>query len=435
MPYLTPETVPEERACRALLIPDNSEWLALISGALTELQFRWNWEVQGITIDETLAVVNEIIDGYYTGCLTSGCEQPDGFPIFRLTPDGHVEMLQNGEYVEPYGDYAIPPIPAREEPTPEENKCLAAANAVYVLEQVYEIALDAIQDGVQLVEFVARIIEGLGTLAFFAGTITAWFAGLWIAAWEFVFRGLALLTVDLWDLTFTDELRCVFYECATDNAGVVTFDYQCIMEKLNDPEIWTDLTLEKFRLLLQLEYIIMNIGGVDGLNQAGASTAVTEANCEGCDQPPICVTFDEESYPWTYISFPDTTGEGTTDTEFGDPAPSGMGYHDAVGMYLGLEIELPSVMTVDAISLYYYYFHNSAADVFVRQVLLLDSEDEVLYEFTSVFGGVQEEWTFWEPSGFTPVSDVAKIRFYFGASATETFAGDCWVDNVCIAAH
>lgn len=68
MGYLTPDTLPNSRACRTLRIPDSSEWLAIVSGALLELTKPWNWQEYGsISIDDAVDAVWAILDGYYQG--------------------------------------------------------------------------------------------------------------------------------------------------------------------------------------------------------------------------------------------------------------------------------------------------------------------------------------------------------------------------------
>jgi len=66
MPWLTPDSIPEADDCRPLSIPADSAWLALVSGALTELTLPYNWEKFGtLTVAETVAKMQEIIDNYY----------------------------------------------------------------------------------------------------------------------------------------------------------------------------------------------------------------------------------------------------------------------------------------------------------------------------------------------------------------------------------
>jgi len=77
VPYLTPETIPEGRACRALSIPLSSEWLAIVSGALTELTKTYNWEQAGsVTVDEAVAAMQAMLDAYYVGCAIETIDTP-----------------------------------------------------------------------------------------------------------------------------------------------------------------------------------------------------------------------------------------------------------------------------------------------------------------------------------------------------------------------
>jgi len=139
MPYLTPQELPASDDCRSLSIPADSEWLALFGGALTELEKPYNWEFSGgLTIDETVQKMREIINNWYTEPCAS-CTLPGGGKIIRIGEHGHIEELgDNGDWGDPTGDYVIPPPDVREGGTEDDQNCLAAANAVNVLEQLYE---------------------------------------------------------------------------------------------------------------------------------------------------------------------------------------------------------------------------------------------------------------------------------------------------------
>lgn len=283
MPYLTPETVPESATCRALLIPESSDWLAIFSGALTELTLKWNWQQAGITVDEALEVVNTVLAGYYDGCLSSGCEQPTGDPVFRINPDTWaIEELVNGEWVAPQGDYALPPTPDRTEATPEERRCLAAANAVNVLQQVYESLADSFAHAVSLEgainAAIAVIIAAVGSV--FGLPIAALIA-VFVALMKVVYTTIEFVTADLWDETFTDKLECFFYECSTDTDGVVSFNIQCIINKIGEATD-VDWSFASMRLLLQVSYLL-NMVGSQTMDAAGATTEIAIADCEDCD--------------------------------------------------------------------------------------------------------------------------------------------------------
>lgn len=291
MPYLTPEDVPEERDCRALLIPASSDWLAIFSGALTELTLKWNWEAQGITVAEALAVVNEVLEGYYDGCMNSGCETPDGYRVIRINENGELEQLEDGDWVPATDEYYIPPPAAREGGTPEDQICLAAANAVNVLHQLYESLSDSwnadLDENEAITAFIAALIALLG---FAAAPITWAIAAFFLAVFKVLYIALEYLIADLWTEDFSNQMICFLVNCATNTDGVVTFDWNCFNSQLNSLADSFELTEIQLRLYAQVGYILYFIGGGDALNLAGATNEIGSHDCENCA--------DEWCYIW-----------------------------------------------------------------------------------------------------------------------------------------
>ena len=63
MAYLTPDTPPTEYVSITLEIPDDTFWLALFFGALTELENTSNFEEFGdLTPEETALIWQDIIE-------------------------------------------------------------------------------------------------------------------------------------------------------------------------------------------------------------------------------------------------------------------------------------------------------------------------------------------------------------------------------------
>jgi len=285
MPYLTPEEIPEDDDCRPLSIPADSNWLAIVSGALTELTKKYNWQQFGsVTVDEAVARMQEMVDAYYAG----GCEDcalPEGEGILRLDDEGHIQQLIDGEWTEPTGDYTIPSVPEREDPTPEERRCLAAANAENVLAQLYEEVSDSVVAGASELEALA-VLVGAATsvvgswLGFAVAPLVALALGLFKS-----FLSIAIfMTEDLWDTEFSDRLRCILYDCSLDTAGVVTFDFNCVIERMAAYTEILDLNfVNNVRLFGQVHFLLSVIG-VDGLNLAGATTDIDTADCDDCPQ-------------------------------------------------------------------------------------------------------------------------------------------------------
>jgi len=308
VPYITPPSTPESTTCRALLIPDSSDWLAIFGGALTELIYAYNWEqVEGISVTDALAVANTVINGFYEGCVESGCQQPGGYAVLRIGEDGHVEQLINGEWVPPVGEYAFPSIPARTEPTPTERRCLAAANAANVLQIGYEALADAFAEGLTTSQAVVRLIEALAVTWFWIAPILNGLVLILAGLMELVYQAFYYITADVWDADFTDILVCWLYECSASDGDIVTFNYDCLMEKMLNQVIAPPFDEAMARLAVQLSYLIPVCGGVDFLNQAGGTTAITLADCEGCTQN-FCVEypFNEDDWDWYNLSCANT---------------------------------------------------------------------------------------------------------------------------------
>jgi len=301
--WLTPNEEVDGVVCRPLFIPvdDQLYFLAAVNGALLELTHVWNWEDFGtMSAQDAADMMNEMYAAYATdtGCSTVICDFPPpydidiGFPIriIRIGDDGHFEELIDGVWTTPEGDYEVPAVPEREEPTEEERRCLAAANAVAVLASLYETATDTfLSDGTEAgvyEAFLGAIASGLGAWAvgFAASGI-----GLAIAAFFAFYELLETVTDDLWTAGFSEQLQCIFYNCSNDASDVVTFDWECIREGLSELSFTFGTDLDK-QLLVQQVLFILSIIGVDGLNHAGATTSVGSADCDECGD--WCWLFD-----------------------------------------------------------------------------------------------------------------------------------------------
>jgi len=295
MPYLTPQSLPEDDNCRPLSIPADSEWLALFGGALTELIKSYNWEYSGgLTVDETVEKMTEIINNWYSEpCGT--CELPGGGSVIRIGSDGEIEELIDGEWSEPSGDYVIPDPEAREGGTEQDQICLAAKNATNVLEQLYENLSESwgshLSEAEAATEFTLALIALVG---FEFAPITAGVVAFFAAVFAVLYTALEYLGADLWDEAFTDQMVCFLVDCAENDAGVVTFDWECFTGKLNSLADSFGLTELQLRLYLQVSFILYFIGGVKGLNLAGATTEITNDDCSDCDNT-WCWQFRDDS--------------------------------------------------------------------------------------------------------------------------------------------
>jgi len=285
MPYLTPEDIPEDGTCRPLFIPASTDWLAFFGGALTELTKTYNWQEWGaVSVEDTVAKMQEIIDAWYAGECEE-CELPEGGRIIRLNEDGMIEILEDGEWIVPTdGDYYIPPPEAREGGDETEQICLAAANAENVLHELYENLAESF--ATPLSEAAALLaLAGFATtrIGFAFAPITAGIAAFVLGFFGMLYTAISYLTADLWTEDFTEQIKCFLSECAVNDAGVVTFDWQCFNDKLATLADDFSLSEVQIRLYLQVAFMLQFIGGAGGLNLAGGTTEIEDADC-----PCIC---------------------------------------------------------------------------------------------------------------------------------------------------
>jgi len=284
MPWLTPDSIPEGDDCRPLSIPADSNWLALVSGALTELTKPYNWQQFGsLTVDETVAKMQEIVDNYYSSPCAM-CMTPGSYRVTRISNTGHFEQLDaSGSWVPGTDDYYIPPPEARTDGTEVDQICLAAKNAVNVLQQLYENLTDSWNSALDEDEAITAFILGAIALVGFEFAPITWsIVAFMTPVFTALYSALEFIGADLWDTNVSKQIRCFLVDCATNTDGVVTFDYQCFIDNLVSLTNNFSLTEAQTRLYLQISFMLYFIGGMDGLALAGRTTAITDDNCGGC---------------------------------------------------------------------------------------------------------------------------------------------------------
>lgn len=277
--WLTPDEIPEDETCRPLFIPDSTDWLAIVSGAILPLTRAWNWEQFGTLTPEQCATrMQELMQQYYD----SECEGGDCPPVLRIGENGEIQEYIDGEWVAPEGALELPPTPARTEPTLLERRCLAAANAAYVLKLVYEDLTDSFEANLDLAAAIAKVAGVFASLlaATVWGVVPAAIMAGALAIFSVVYDTLEFIGEDFWTSEFDDLLKCALFDSATDaGGGVIHFDYDLFQDKLaRSTEITADLY--SLRLFGQLTYILGWIGS-EGLDAAGATTEIETSDC-GC---------------------------------------------------------------------------------------------------------------------------------------------------------
>lgn len=343
-PFLTPPSTSETVQCRTLITPNNKEWLGVFNSALLELINPYNWEQVNntdLTIEEAIAIIEPILADFFATpeCAEGGvCIQPSGNRIIRLGAGGHFEQMENGGWVEPTGDYTVPPVPERGEPTPEDRMCAAAANAENVLATLYEVVSDAVAEDLDEAEtialMVALLLAAVGLWLALAVEAIIWLTyALFVAFLEIA----EYMTSDLWDAEFSQKLRCLLLACASDDGNVVTFDFNCVNEGLAEQ---VDLggidALNQLRLFGQVSFML-GVIGADGLNAAGATTAIEDANCEDCGECGDCTIEAAITTSFVWASAFPQGGWIATPTD----------YYDASLLYIRLEANGGNLFTHD----------------------------------------------------------------------------------------
>jgi len=292
--FLTPPELPSENTCRTLIIPSDKLWLGIFNSALLDTTYAYNFtqvNPTDLTPEETAALCQAIVWAYFDSecsggaCTIAGTDDPP----FRIGPAGRVQQQVGTEWVEPEGDYYLPPPEVRTNPSEVDRICLAASNAANTLAIMYEAMIDAYNEDIDPVfglaqwggTVTAAVLAAAGLISFGLGTIL-------FGVFQLFYEAFQWLTTDSWDTAFTEKVECYLIECANDAAGVVTFDYDCFMQKIaRDTNLGEDLT--DIRRFGQIWYM-MQILGAQSLDLAGATTAITTPECD-CS-PPWCYYFD-----------------------------------------------------------------------------------------------------------------------------------------------
>jgi hypothetical protein len=277
---------------RELAIPADKLWLGVFSEALSQTTYAHNYshiDPAHLTPEETaeiaLAIYTAWLEAAECGTGTTECPDPQlpesDSPIFRVNPtSGHFEQLVNDAWTYTQGDYAIPPPNARTETTEYEQKCGAASNAANALHAIYDAIVDFYQTEVDpalvQAELAAQIAVAIGSVF---GPISETFLLLSGVAWEMFTTLLAEMTQDDWNEDFEQILICTLNSNVTITDGVASFNMSGVCADLVGFVL--PVIDEHIRVRWQVWYLLQVIG-MDGLNAAGAATAV-EGACVTCD--------------------------------------------------------------------------------------------------------------------------------------------------------
>jgi len=281
MPYLTPDTAPDDTICRVLRIPYDPMWIAIVDGAVSELVRKFNFEQFGTATPEETA--SRFLDMYaeyiYTDCGDdmSGCCYD--VVLHRVTSTGSLEISINGG--DWHADPQDPRLTATQYPPivfdAHHTKCDAATN---VNEHINDV-----------IAGVSEQLGGTGSLIEIAIAIAALLIAFFVAPESIpliapvilpLIAGLLFLGQAAWDAYFTTEVHdqilcCVYCNIAED--GTFTQEQYdatlaCITAALPSG-VARDMLVD-----------LLSRVGLIGFNDYAAIGSSADADCADCDCNP-----------------------------------------------------------------------------------------------------------------------------------------------------
>lgn len=303
--YLLPDPITGyDLKCVTLKIPDDATYQAAFVGAMHTLDQWWNWEKSyepGDTraaqaalywrtlIDEFLQIgecMPDLIDvrqNNMTPCIleknidgewTAFADLQKCPPKIRYGATGDIEWSgDDGETWQPIDD--PPPQPPRGEPPEgQDNKCLAAANAVAVILAAFQQCKADFDNGLSIIIVLSALISLLATLIFFPPAFA-----VVLATFTALYGILSSMTLADFSGPKQDALKCILFNHATLTDTTVTFDYGAVQD-----DVFARANFAPANIWAAIWYLL-SILGSDGLNRAGSTTSVGESDCDDCDNP------------------------------------------------------------------------------------------------------------------------------------------------------
>lgn len=154
----------------------------------------------------------------------------------------------------------------------DDPACVASANAMYVLYTLHGQVMQTVATPSLIT--IAAVIAGLLIALLFMPVATAIILALLAGGLGVAFFGvITTLPPSAFSASVQCTLQMILFDNSTDVDGVVTFDYTTVLADvtaLASNNIWTCIQF------------YLTVIGENGLNRAGATTALATADCSGC---------------------------------------------------------------------------------------------------------------------------------------------------------
>lgn len=212
-------------------------------------------------------------------------------PIIRLNLNFEIEIsLDGGETFEVITDNPVPPIP---EPSPGADAlCVAAASAVVAFNETYKEVKRLFQDEVSVYTIAAAAISLIGTFIFFPPALPFVFS-----FFVELYAILSEITDDEFDSDTQEELKCILFSNGELVDGAAHFDHEEVIAQVHAR--WDVFDVNIWAAIEWLLYIV----GSDGLDRAGSTGVVADAECEDCGNWCYTVNLRDESFDFESACF------------------------------------------------------------------------------------------------------------------------------------
>ena len=276
MPYLTPDTPPEDTVCYTLQIPNDVTWIGIVKGAVSELIKSYNFEEFGTfsTVDTAYRFLQMYQEFVFSECDMGCCYD---VVAHRVTTDGAMEIsIDGGTTWIP--DPQDPRLTVTQLPAPvpsgvSSTKCDAASNGKQHFEDAILGASEALDSAVTVIELVTDLLLLLLAALFLPEALPVLIPLLLTVSTALFALGKVAFDA-YWTTDEKDKILCALY-CYISEDG--TFDATSFAQVKS--KLTADLTSSPAKDWFIQQLVVMS---VNGLNNFCAYGSAANSDCSTC---------------------------------------------------------------------------------------------------------------------------------------------------------
>jgi hypothetical protein len=412
-PRFKPLPVLQEGICDSPLVclQVNAAWASHIAGVLGRLTWADAWLGSDEEIHQAIQSVEELIDKM--SCL---CDYTaEYFNWFQQAQIYQQTLINgyNGSLLNIDGDAPNVTFDSGENDTTDDAihraNALCRGCALYV-DTICEIALADLTGVVDFVQLITSILPFVGPGGVVIGLIIQVASEVVQAAGAAPFR----------DLEARENVACCMYDALVgleNNQDNLIHSVDDCYTTLGTNEFWIAETIRGGYGNPQGNWLLFNKVLAEAFRYSKAGL-LAGCPCVPCD---YTVTFDAESYSYTMT-------KGTV-AAVGESGTQGAKEQQTDADTQEVQIDIPLVCDVTAVSFRYNYSTNRGDNLLTRRVQLLDSGGLVLAAVSGDANmGAKNVWATHNASINYP--GAAKLRVYLGYSKAPNAIGHIYIDNI-----